>query len=128
MTYTLADAVRLEFERSHPHGKNTLFCEQCRRRLDREDFRETPWHGRAARCQRCEGHTWAELRHEHTLWELGQAREKLHAYQRYAAFLKYAHVPRRYVLAWGLTDPVTSLPEERPRPKRQRLTGKRATR
>ncbi|WP_425837397.1 hypothetical protein [Streptomyces fractus] len=117
MTYTLADAVREQFERDHPRGRNTLLCEQCRRRKDRMAFRETPWHGRAARCMSCEGEQWWKSRHERAYWELAQAREKLRAYQRYAAFLKYAHFPRRYVMAWGYPDPLRELPYERPRPK-----------
>lgn len=77
MTYTLADAIRAEFERTHPNGKNTLLCEQCRRRKDREDFRETPWHGRAATCKSCEGMRWTdELRLRQT-WELEQERAKV---------------------------------------------------
>ncbi|MEV6684427.1 hypothetical protein AB0N28_03625 [Streptomyces sp. NPDC051130] len=88
--YTLADAVRDDFERRHPNGKNTLLCVGlCRRRKDREDFRETPWHGRASRCESCEGGGWNLVREERTLWALAQAREKLRAYQRYARALRF---------------------------------------
>ncbi|MET9959300.1 hypothetical protein ABZ128_09460 [Streptomyces sp. NPDC006326] len=86
--YTLADAIRDDFERRHPRGKNTLLCDRCRRRLDREEFRETPWHGRAVACNRCEGGGYARIREERTYWELAQAREKLRAYQRYARALQ----------------------------------------
>ncbi|MER6485712.1 hypothetical protein ABT264_19415 [Streptomyces virginiae] len=85
--YTLADAIRDDFERRHPNGKNTLLCDRCRRRLDREDFRETPWHGRAVDCLRCEGFRHTDFVRERTYWELAQAREKLRAYQRYARAL-----------------------------------------
>ncbi|MFJ3084450.1 hypothetical protein ACIPJG_32500 [Streptomyces halstedii] len=96
MTYTLADAIRDQFERDHPHGKNTLFCaDGCRRVKDRLDFRETPWHGRAARCLDCEGYgigggssLWKREIEERTRWDLEQAREKLRMYQRYAQWLR----------------------------------------
>ncbi|MGW6638492.1 hypothetical protein [Streptomyces cyaneofuscatus] len=95
MTYTLADAVRAQFERDHPGGKNTLLCVGlCRRRKDRKDFRETPWHGRAAACLDCEGYgiggdrLWDRTYNERTLWNLEQAREKLRTYQRYASRLR----------------------------------------
>ncbi|WP_326812121.1 hypothetical protein [Streptomyces scopuliridis] len=59
---TLADAVRAQFERDHPRGKNTLLCVGlCRQRKDREDFRETPWHGRAANYQRFASRLVAEV-------------------------------------------------------------------
>lgn len=86
--YTLADALRDDFERRHPGGKNTLLCDRCRRRLDSEDFRETPWHGRAVECLSCEGGGYRREREERTYWELAQAREKLRTYQRYARALK----------------------------------------
>ncbi|MFF1684482.1 MULTISPECIES: hypothetical protein [unclassified Streptomyces] len=116
---SLADAVREQFERDHPRGKNTLLCAQCRRRLDREDFRETPWHGRAARCTRCEGGGWHRIQDERIRWELAQAREKLHAYQRFAAHLKYVNFRRRYVMGLSSVH-VADLPEFE-RPKRRRL-------
>ena len=106
MTYTLSDAVRLEFERTHPNGKNTLLCVGlCRRRKDREDFRETPWHGRAASCKSCEtfpgpaGRTLWQLEYDDRReWELEQAREKLRAWRRYAHHLRFqlliARIPK----------------------------------
>lgn len=110
MTYTLADAVRDRFKRTHPRGKNTLKCTSCYRRKDREDFREQPWHGRAARCMHCEGDQWWERHNARAYWELEQAREKLRAYQRYAAHLKYSHYRRRYVMAWGQTEQIRPEP------------------
>lgn len=93
MTYTLADAIRHEFERTHPRGKDTLLCVGlCRRRKDRNDFRELPTHGRAASCTRCEGNTWRRSMEARTYWELKQAREKLRTYQRYAARLKLERI------------------------------------
>ncbi|MYW28335.1 hypothetical protein [Streptomyces sp. SID2119] len=102
MTYTLADAIRAQFERDHPNGKNTLLCVGCRRRKDRKDFRETPWHGRAAACLDCEGYgiggdrLWDRTYNDRTAWNLEQAREKLRMYQRYAAKLR----AERYDGAW----------------------------
>ncbi|MFF1417606.1 hypothetical protein [Streptomyces sp. NPDC058280] len=90
MTYTLAEAIRAQFERDHPGGKNTLLCVGlCRRRKDREDFRETPWHGRAASCRSCEGGGWDLECAERQLWRHEQTRGKLRAYQRYAHHLKF---------------------------------------
>nr|WSW58473.1 hypothetical protein OG513_07695 [Streptomyces sp. NBC_00998] len=87
--YTLADAIRDEFERLHPGGKNTLLCVSCRRRKDREDFREKPWHGRASCCGSCEGGGWNLVREERTYWELAQAREKIRAKSRYIRALQF---------------------------------------
>lgn len=87
---TLADAIYEQFKRDHPYGKNTLLCDSCRRRKDHKDFRETPWHGRAARCLECEGGTWRRGFEEQTHWELVQAREKLRMWQRYASHLRSA--------------------------------------
>ncbi|MCQ6554762.1 hypothetical protein NPS70_16375 [Streptomyces sp. C10-9-1] len=105
MTYTLADAVRDAFERAHPRGKNTLLCVGlCRRRKDREDFRETPWHGRAASCTSCEGGSWRTHHSERTLWELEQAREKLRMWHRYAYVLRARDSRQSAVLrALGMT-------------------------
>ncbi|MGW1268176.1 hypothetical protein [Streptomyces sp. NPDC002491] len=76
MTYTLADAIRAQFERTHPRGKNTLLCNSCRRRKDRTDFRETPWHGRAAACMSCEGMRYTEELNLRDRWLLEQERAK----------------------------------------------------
>ncbi|MFJ6720520.1 hypothetical protein [Streptomyces sp. NPDC091259] len=108
--YTLADAIRDDFERRHPNGKDTLLCVGlCRRRKDREDFRETPWHGRASRCESCEGGGWNLVREERTLWALAQAREKLRAYQRYARALRF-----RLLLKSGPTSAEALTAHERP--------------
>lgn len=95
MGYTLADAIRAQFERDHPNGKNTLLCVGlCRRRKDRNDFRELPTHGRAAACLDCEGYgiggnrLWDRTYNDRTAWNLEQAREKLRMYQRYAQWLR----------------------------------------
>ncbi len=95
MTYTLADAIRDEFERTHPGGKNTLLCVGlCRRRKDREEFRETPWHGRAAACRNCEGVTvsWLVLRYEQQRWALEQEREKVRMLRRHIQRLRFQRI------------------------------------
>ncbi|GAB1326944.1 hypothetical protein [Streptomyces sennicomposti] len=75
MTYTLADAIRDEFKRKHPGNRGVLKCTSCYRSKDREDFRETPWHGRAAACRSCERFTYWDEQLARTQWQLGQARE-----------------------------------------------------
>ncbi|MFG3014331.1 hypothetical protein ACGFZB_28710 [Streptomyces cinerochromogenes] len=92
MTYTLADAVRDAFERDHPNGKNTLLCLRCRRRKDREDFRETPWHGRAAACTRCEGWTYWDEQRARTQWQLEQERERTRMYRRHIGHLRLRRI------------------------------------
>ncbi|MFF6928332.1 hypothetical protein [Streptomyces californicus] len=104
MTYTLADAIRDQFERDHPGGKNTLKCTSCRRRRDRQEFRKLPSHGRAPRCKGCEGEQWWLIHWARTGWELEQARERLRMYQRYAQRLRaerYDGPPLRIVLGMG---------------------------
>ncbi|MFI8084339.1 hypothetical protein ACIF6L_26495 [Kitasatospora sp. NPDC086009] len=59
-----------------------LKCAGCYRRKPRLEFRETPWHGRSARCKFCEGYdyraTWSyELR-----WQLGQEKERFRGLSR----------------------------------------------
>ncbi|MEV4971987.1 hypothetical protein [Streptomyces scopuliridis] len=111
---TLADAIRAQFERDHPGGKNTLLCAGCWRRKDRTDFRETPWHGRAASCIRCEtfpgsaGRSlWQITYDERVHWELEQAREKLRMWQRFASRLKAErYMPQRVVL--GMDQPTSA--------------------
>ncbi|MEU1037670.1 hypothetical protein [Streptomyces sp. NPDC005907] len=93
---TLADAIRAEFERTHPRGKNTLKCTSCYRRKDRQDFRETPWHGRAAACKRCEGMDWLALRYEEQLWKLEQERERTRALRRGLTLVRGAQLYRNY--------------------------------
>lgn len=95
---SLAEAVQRNFERTHPSNVGALLCVQCRRRKDRLDFRETPWHGRAACCLSCEGDTWQYAQTAKTRWELEQAREKLRAWRRYAFHVRFqlltARVPK----------------------------------
>lgn len=140
---TLADAIRDHFELTHPNGKNTLLCAQCRRRKDREDFRETPWHGRAAACKRCEGMSWVALRYEDQRWLLEQEREKTRMLRRHVQRQRFrlllATAPRSADVLRGIEQPYfdaleraqrrytaafASLPwDEMTRPKRrQRLT------
>ncbi|MET7939665.1 hypothetical protein [Streptomyces sp. NPDC005302] len=98
MSYTLADAIRAEFERTHPRGKNTLLCDgRCRRRKDRNDFRETPWHGRAAQCKSCEGTRYTDELNIRDRWLLEQERERTRMHRRHIAYLRmrriFDHVP-----------------------------------
>lgn len=92
MTYTLADAIRDEFNRTHPGNQNTLKCVQCRRRKDREQYRETPWHGRAAACLRCEAPQWVDYVRFQQRWELAQERERLRMYRRYISYLRLRRI------------------------------------
>jgi hypothetical protein len=54
-----------------------LKCVRCYLRKPRTDFRETPWHGRAAACTSCEGFRWLDYRYEQQRWELEQERAKV---------------------------------------------------
>lgn len=105
-SYSLADAIRDEFERTHPRGKNTLLCLSCRRRLDREDFRETPWHGRAADCQRCEGMRYLDTVRELYAWQLDQERARVRGLRRGLRSARYARdfasYAQRYALGYSL--------------------------
>ncbi|MFJ3588606.1 hypothetical protein ACIQUY_04860 [Streptomyces sp. NPDC090231] len=75
-------------------GRTDLRCAMCLFHKPREKFRETPWHGRAARCLHCEGgdyltgNRWEMEQRAFTLWQLEQTRQKLRAYQRYAQALR----------------------------------------
>ncbi|MEV4939591.1 hypothetical protein [Streptomyces zaomyceticus] len=91
-----------EDDRSH------LLCVGlCRRRKPREEFRETPWHGRAASCIRCEtfpgpaGRSqWQTEYEERIRWELVQAREKLRMYQRHVQRLRLGRIDRIQIRTW----------------------------
>jgi hypothetical protein len=100
----------------HARDRTALLCTGlCRRHKPREDFRETPWHGRAAACIRCEtfpgpaGRSlWQTTQDARTYWELEQAREKLRMYQRFAQQLKrqrYDDYPVRLVM--GMDAPTS---------------------
>ncbi|AKZ59182.1 hypothetical protein SAM23877_6137 [Streptomyces ambofaciens ATCC 23877] len=120
MTYTLADAIRDEFERTHPNGKNTLLCVGlCRRRKDRNDFRETPWHGRAARCTSCEGLRYVDELRYRQAWELEQERAKVRMLVRHIQRLRLQRIVERAPALHFLTEP---MPEAERRRKRARLT------
>jgi len=145
---TLADAIRAQFDRDHPNGKNTLLCDGlCRRRKDREDFRETPWRGRAAACKSCEGLRYDDEIRIRQTWELEQERAKVRMLVRHVQRLRHQriltpmvrsadvfeayHQPyydaleraqRRWLAAY-MTLPI---PEFEQRPKRQRLTKENA--
>lgn len=61
----------------------------CCRRKPREEFRETPWHGRAAACKSCEGATWLTSHYEELRWKLGQEREKTRMLRSYIQRLRF---------------------------------------
>jgi hypothetical protein len=99
----------------HARDRTALLCTGlCRRHKPREEFRETPWHGRAAACIRCEtfpgpaGKSLWQIDYDDRLhWELEQTRQKLHMYQRYAQRLKaerYGGYPVRIALGMGQTS------------------------
>ncbi|WP_327379417.1 hypothetical protein [Streptomyces sp. NBC_01212] len=81
---------------SSARDRTALLCTGlCRRHKPRTDFRETPWHGRAAACIRCEtfpgpaGRSlWQVTQDARAQWELEQTRQKLRAYQRYVQILR----------------------------------------
>ncbi|MFC8583206.1 hypothetical protein ACFUGD_01310 [Streptomyces sp. NPDC057217] len=86
------------------------------RRRPREEFRETPWHGRAASCIRCEtfpgpaGRSQRQIeQEERTHWEHAQTRAKLRMYQRYAQTLRLERIPRKIMFGMG---PIPSTWEE----------------
>ncbi|MFJ9694918.1 hypothetical protein [Kitasatospora sp. NPDC101183] len=69
-------------ERHARDDLTALKCMSCRRRRTRTDFREMPWHGRAAACRSCEGtdrYLWLVDRRR---WEMSQEREKVRALRR----------------------------------------------
>ncbi|MFG2292028.1 hypothetical protein [Streptomyces sp. NPDC048603] len=76
----------------NPADRTALFCAGCHRHRPRDEFRKTPWHGRAARCERCEswssGEAWANRQVARQAWDLEQAREKLRAKSRYIRALQ----------------------------------------
>jgi len=92
----------------YARDRTALLCVGlCRRHKPREEFRELPTHGRAARCKSCEGDTWRRDLEDRTYWELEQTRQKLRMYQRYAQRLKrerYDDYPVRLVLGMGQTS------------------------
>jgi len=101
----------------YARDRTALLCTGlCRRHKPREEFRETPWHGRAAACIACEtfpgpaGRSlWQTTQDARTYWELEQAREKLRMYQRFAQQLKrqrYDGPPLRIVM--GMDSPTSA--------------------
>ncbi|WP_435613274.1 hypothetical protein [Streptomyces sp. bgisy159] len=59
-----------------------LKCVRCYFRKPRTDFRETPWHGRAAACESCERFTYWDRLLARTQWELEQSRERTRGLRR----------------------------------------------
>ncbi|GGY88813.1 hypothetical protein CP967_31280 [Streptomyces nitrosporeus] len=94
----------------------TLLCVGlCRRRKPRDEFRTTPWHGKAASCIRCEtfpgpaGRSLWQIEHDARVCrDLEQAREKLRMYQRYAAKLRAERYASAWVAAFTATSPTSA--------------------
>lgn len=79
-----------------------LYCVRCLRRKPREEFRETPWHGRAAACESCERFTYWDTQLARTQWELEQSRERTRGLRRGLRLVRersYHFYRQRYVLA-----------------------------
>lgn len=66
-----------------------LYCVRCLLRKPRTDFRETPWHGRAAACMRCEAFRYVDELFERQRWQLEQERAKVRMYRRYVSYLQF---------------------------------------
>ncbi|MEV4037704.1 hypothetical protein [Streptomyces umbrinus] len=141
---TLAYVLRTRYD----NDPTALLCVGlCRRRKPRIDFRETPWHGRAAECARCEGLRYVDEIRIRQTWELEQERAKVRMLVRHIQRLRHQriltpmvrsadvfeayHQPyydaleraqRRWLAAY-MTLPI---PEFEQRPKRQRLTKENA--
>jgi NAD-dependent SIR2 family protein deacetylase len=71
-----------------------LKCTRCLRRKPREEFRETPWHGRAAACQECERFRRIDHLYERQRWELEQQREKVRMLIRHVQRLRLQRMLR----------------------------------
>ncbi|MFB8071100.1 hypothetical protein [Streptomyces californicus] len=112
---------------------NTLLCAGlCRQRKDSEDFRETPWHGRAASCIRCEtfpgpaGRSLWQTEYDARMhWNLEQTREKLRMYQRYAQRLRAERYDGRWVRAFGISGLSAQLVEAQEAPYRSAVEARR---
>jgi hypothetical protein len=84
-----------------------LKCVRCYRRKPRTDFRETPWHGRAAACQSCERFTFWDLHSARAQWQLEQARETARGLRRGLRLVRAARLRRRYgIYVYGQKEPI----------------------
>jgi hypothetical protein len=107
----------------------TLLCVGlCRRRKPREDFRETPWHGRAAECRDCDRTRYVDELAARDRWLLEQERAKSRMLLRHIQRLRLQRLvsPETTAIRAAdgrllriLTEP---LPEPERRQKRARLT------
>lgn len=100
---TFAYALRTR----HHNDPTALRCAWCRWRKPREEFRETPWHGRAAACARCENWTYWDEQRARAQWQLEQARETARGLRRGLGLIRSAQLralPQRYVL--GMRGPI----------------------
>lgn len=69
-----------------------LKCVGCYRRKPRTDFRETPWHGRAAECTSCERMRYADELALLDRWLLQQERERARMYRRHISYLRLRRI------------------------------------
>lgn len=84
-----------------------LYCVRCYLRKPRTDFRETPWHGRAAACQSCERFTYWDVQGARAQWQLEQAREMARGLRRGLRLVRGAQLRwyrQRYVI--GMTEEI----------------------
>lgn len=67
------------------NDRTALYCTGlCYRRKPRDQFRETAWHGRAARCRDCEGgRAWDISYNERQAWLLEQERARTRMLRRH---------------------------------------------
>ncbi|WP_432157785.1 hypothetical protein [Streptomyces sp. bgisy153] len=120
-----------------------LKCVRCLRRKPRTDFRETPWHGRAAACAWCEDFRYVDHLYERQRWELEQSREKVRMLRRHVQRLRlqriltpsvrtadlmrayeqpYMEAVERAHRRWAAVFMTLPIPEFERRRKRQTLT------
>jgi hypothetical protein len=130
----------------HRDDPTALLCASCHWRKPRDEFRETPWHGRAAACKSCEGMHYTDEIRIRQAWLLEQEREKTVMLVRHIQRLRMqrvltplvrsgdafveAHQPyydalERAQRRWLAAFMSLPAPEFERRPKRQRLTQER---
>ncbi|MFD8315916.1 hypothetical protein [Kitasatospora purpeofusca] len=64
------------------NDRTALKCPRCYRRRPRLEFRETPWHGRAASCKQCEGFDYRRVWVDDVRWRLAQEQERVRGLRR----------------------------------------------
>ncbi|MFD9442134.1 hypothetical protein [Streptomyces sp. NPDC060001] len=89
---SLAYALHTQYD----NDPTSLLCVGlCRRRKPRTDFRETPWHGRAPDCKRCEGLRYVDEIRIRQAWELEQERAKVRMLVRHVQRLRFQRMLER---------------------------------